>query len=292
MEGRIIKGIAGFYYVACEDGVIYECKAKGVFRKDHKKPLVGDRVTVDVVDAQTATGNVTSLLPRVNELLRPAVANVDQAVIIFATTHPEPNMSLLNRFLVRMEFEKIPTVICFNKSDLMGESEKADLRANFAHTPYPVLFTCAKTGEGLEELKQCLAGKVSTVAGPSGVGKSSLINCLQSETVMETGTVSKKAERGRHTTRHAQLLPLDKETYIFDTPGFSSLELSELDEEDVMLAFPEIAVFQGKCKFPDCTHIHEPGCKCKEALSSGGIASQRYEDYVAFYEECKGHAKW
>lgn len=291
MEGRIIKGIAGFYYVAAESGRIYECKAKGVFRKDRKKPLVGDRVFMDIVDDKTQTGNVTELLERRNELLRPAVANVDQALVIFAATNPEPNFGLLNRFLVYLESEGIPAVICFNKSDLVGEFERNELRAAFCGSPYPVLFTCAKTGEGIDELKKCLSGKVSTMAGPSGVGKSSLINCLQEKTVMETGAVSKKLGRGRHTTRHVQLLPLDKETYIFDTPGFSSLELAQLGERDITDAFPEIAAYSGKCRFPDCVHIREPGCKCKEAVDNGRISKSRYESYVSLFEACKERKK-
>lgn len=292
MHGIIMKGIAGFYYVRCTDNTVYECKAKGVFRKDKKKPLVGDHVTMDVLDAEKALGNITEILDRKNDLIRPAVANIDQALVIFAATHPEPNLGLLNRFLVQMEYNNIPTIICFNKSDLVSETEIQRLKAIYEATEYQVLFVSAKKEQGLDELKAVLSNKVTTVAGPSGVGKSTLINLLQDQVVMETGSISEKIERGKHTTRHSELLEIDKDTYIFDTPGFSSLDVSYLLPEELEECFPEIYHYRDDCRFLGCAHIHEPDCSVKQALADGGISKERYDDYVNLYLECKNKRRY
>lgn len=292
MQGRIIKGIAGFYYVKCGNQLIYECKAKGIFRKDRKKPLVGDEVRMDVIDEEKRLGNITEMLPRKNELIRPAVANIDQALVIFAAASPEPSLGLLNRFLILMEHSGIDTVICFNKADLADEEKKRKLAAIYESAGYRVLFTCAGQGRGLEPVKELLKGKVTTVAGPSGVGKSTLINCLQSETVMETGEISEKIERGKHTTRHSQLIALDTETYIFDTPGFGSLSVSDLLPEELQQCFPEFAKYQGDCRFLGCAHINEPDCGVKQAVMAGEISTERYNDYVSLYTECKNKRRY
>lgn len=292
MRGRIIKGIAGFYYVKCCDGNIYECKAKGVFRKDHRKPLVGDRVEMDVIDEGEHLGNIAELLERKNELIRPAVANIDQALVIFAAASPEPNLGLLDRFLIQMEHNGIDTVICFNKEDLVSKEEKERLARIYESAGYQVLFISAVKETGIAQVEEVLKGKVTTVAGPSGVGKSTLINCLQSETVMETGDISVKIERGKHTTRHSQLMEIDKETYIFDTPGFSSLSVSELLPKELTACFPEFAEYEGQCRFLGCAHIHEPDCGVKKALAAGEISKERYEDYVNLYAECKDKRRY
>lgn len=292
MQGRIIKGIAGFYYVKCGNQLIYECKAKGIFRKDRKKPLVGDEVRMDVIDEEKRLGNITEMLPRKNELIRPAVANIDQALVIFAAASPEPSLGLLNRFLILMEHSGIDTVICFNKADLADEEKKKKLAAIYESAGYRVLFTCAGQGRGLEPVKELLKGKVTTVAGPSGVGKSTLINCLQSETVMETGEISEKIERGKHTTRHSQLIALDTQTYIFDTPGFGSLSVSDLLPEELQQCFPEFAKYQGDCRFLGCAHINEPDCGVKQAVMAGEISTERYNDYVSLYTECKNKRRY
>lgn len=292
MQGRIIKGIAGFYYVKCCDGNIYECKAKGVFRKDHRKPLVGDQVEMDVIDGKEHLGNIAKLLERKNELIRPAVANIDQALVIFAAASPEPNLGLLDRFLIQMEHNGIDTVICFNKEDLVSDEEKKRLARIYESAGYQVLFISAAKKTGIAQIEEVLKGKVTTVAGPSGVGKSTLVNCLQSETVMETGDISAKIERGKHTTRHSQLMEIDEETYIFDTPGFSSLSVSELLPEELKACFPEFAEYEDQCRFLGCAHIHEPDCGVKNALAAGKISRERYEDYVNLYAECKDKRRY
>lgn len=292
MQGRIIKGIAGFYYVKCCDRNIYECKAKGIFRKDGRKPLVGDEVLMDVIDEKERLGNITELLERRNELIRPAVANIDQALVIFAAASPKPNLGLLDRFLIQMEYKGIETVVCFNKEDLVQEEERERLRSIYRNAGYQVLFISALHQEGIEQLEEVLKGKVTTVAGPSGVGKSTLVNCLQKEIVMETGEISVKIARGKHTTRHSQLMEIDRDTYIFDTPGFSSLSVSELLPEELQSCFPEFRKYEGQCRFLGCAHIHEPGCGVKEALAAGAVSRERYEDYVNLYAECKNRRRY
>ena len=199
MEGRIVKGVAGFYDVLTRDG-IYVCHAKGIFRKDHRKPLIGDLVQMEITHAQDREGSILEILPRKNELIRPAIANVDRALVIFAVKSPNPNLNLLDRFLTNMQLHGIPCVICFNKADLLSKEERVQFAETAEKLPYPVLFTSAKKGEGTEELRAILEHGITTVAGPSGVGKSSLINLLQSRVEMETGDISRKLKRGRHTT--------------------------------------------------------------------------------------------
>ena len=206
MQGKIIKGIAGFYYVDVAESGIYECKAKGIFRKEKKKPLVGDNVEIEVLDEKEKTGNLIQILPRKNELIRPAAANVDQALVIFAVRQPDPNYQLLDRFLITMEQQEIPSIICFNKKDLAEQEELDQMYQIYISCGYQVLLTSAEQEEGISQIRKILEGKTTVVAGPSGVGKSSLTNLLQEEVSMETGEISKKLKRGRHTTRHAQLL--------------------------------------------------------------------------------------
>ena len=286
MQGRIIKGIAGFYYVQTEAGT-YECKAKGIFRKDKKKPLVGDYVEIKVLDETAREGSVETIYPRTNELIRPAVANIDQAIVIFAVNDPKPNFMLLDRFLVTMEYQNVPTVICFNKMDLGTKEELETLREVYGHCGYEVLFTSAAKQQGVEKLKLLLRGKTSAVAGPSGVGKSSLTNLLQDEISMETGEISKKLGRGKHTTRHSQLIAMSQDTYIMDTPGFSSLYIEGMEKEELKNYFTEFRPYEGQCKYQGCVHIHEPGCSVKAALEQGKLNSLRYEDYLGLYNELK-----
>ena len=286
MRGRIIKGIAGFYYVQTEAG-IYECKAKGIFRKDKKKPLVGDYVEIKVLDEEEKEGSVEKIDPRTNELIRPAVANIDQAIVIFAVNDPKPNFMLLDRFLVTMEYQNVPTVICFNKMDLGTKEELETLQEVYGHCGYEVIFTSAAKQQGVEELKKLLRGKTSAVAGPSGVGKSSLTNLLQDEISMETGEISKKLGRGKHTTRHSQLIAIGDDTYLMDTPGFSSLYIEGMEKEELKDYFTEFRPYEGQCKYQGCVHIHEPGCSVKAALEQGKLNSLRYEDYLGLYNELK-----
>lgn len=287
MQGKIIKGIAGFYYIYAENDEVYECKAKGIFRKDNRKPLVGDNVEIEVLDEQEKEGSVTAILPRKNSLIRPAVANVDQAFVIFAMENPKPNFMLLDRFLIMMEKENVPAVICFNKKDLATEEELEFLYETYKSCGYQVILSSTFNGEGLEEIREILKGKTTVVAGPSGVGKSSITNALQENVQMETGEISKKLKRGKHTTRHSQMIPVGKDTYLMDTPGFSSLYLTDIEEQELKDYFPEFREYEDQCRFQGCRHIHEPGCAVKEALNNHKISSLRYEDYLGLHEEIK-----
>lgn len=287
MTGKIVKGIAGFYYVHVEGRGIYECRAKGIFRNVHMKPLVGDNVCMDVLDEQEKKGNVTEILPRKNALIRPAVANIDQALVIFAIVKPNPNFNLLDRFLIQMERQKLPSIICFNKQDIASEEEKEALRKAYETCGYTVLFVSALEQEGMDELRALLAGKTTTVAGPSGVGKSTMINCLHPEANMETGSISQKIERGKHTTRHSEIIALGEETYIMDTPGFTSLSISEITKEELGMYYPEFNQYEPYCKFSGCAHISEPSCGVKAAVAEGRISKVRYENYQVLYQELK-----
>ena len=292
MQGKIIKGIAGFYYIYAENDEIYECKAKGIFRKDKQKPLVGDNVEIEVLDEQEKEGSVTAILPRKNSLIRPAVANVDQAFVIFAMENPKPNFMLLDRFLIMMEKENVPAVICFNKKDLAKQEELELLYETYKSCGYDVIFSSTFNGEGLDEIREILKGKTTVVAGPSGVGKSSIINILNPEANMETGDVSRKIERGKHTTRHSELFSIDYDSYIMDTPGFSSLYVNDFEKEELKYYFPEFDPYEGTCKFIGCDHIHEPDCAVKMAVEEGRIHKIRYEDYVEMYEELKNKRRY
>lgn len=292
MTGRIMKGIGGFYYVEVEGAGLYECRAKGIFRNKKMKPNVGDIVDIDVISEEEKTGNLTVIHKRKNQLIRPMVANVDQALVIFAVHEPEPNFQLLNRFLIMMEKQQIPVIICFNKMDLASEEEKEQLRQDYENSGCRVLFSSAREGEGIPEIRELLRGKTTVMAGPSGVGKSSTLNTISPKTQMETGAVSEKIKRGRHTTRHSELIYLGEETFLMDTPGFSSLYLENIDKEELRFYFPEFADYENQCRFNGCSHIHEPGCAVKQALEEGAISRMRYDDYCYLYEELANAKKW
>lgn len=292
MRGKIIRGIAGFYYVHVPEKGILECKAKGIFRKNNLKPLVGDWVEVSLLDEENKKGNIDEVLGRSNELIRPAVANIDQALVIFAIKKPEPNLNLLDRFLIMMQQKEIPCVLVFNKSDLVTEEEKEKLREIYSGSGCEILFVSAKQDEGIEEIRNVLKGKTSTVAGPSGVGKSSIINKLQSGVSMETGSISEKIERGKHTTRHTEFISIGEDTFIMDTPGFSSLAVFDMEKEELEQFYPEFDEYRDTCRFNGCSHTHEPGCSVKEAIQEGKISKARYENYQLIYEELKNKKRY
>lgn len=292
MTGKIIKGISGFYYVYVEGAGLYECKAKGAFRKQKIKPLVGDNVEIAVIDEANKLGNVEKILPRKNKLIRPAVSNIDMALVIFASAKPDPNFNLLDRFLCMMEYQKVPVTICFNKIDLVDQEKLKEYSGIYEPAGYNVIFTCTKTKEGLGSIRSLLEGKTTTVAGPSGVGKSSIINCLQSDITMETGTISEKIERGKHTTRHSEIIPVSHDTYIMDTPGFSSMDVPGFEKENLWTCYPEFVRHEPYCRFIGCSHINEPDCGVKAAVEDGEISPVRYENYKLLYEELKNRHKY
>lgn len=292
MQGKILKGIAGFYYVHVVGSGVYECRAKGLFRLQKMKPLTGDNVEIAVIDETEKTGNVVKILPRKNELVRPAVANIDLALVVFAAASPQPNLNLLDRFLILMQLQQVPVTICFNKMELLEADEREKLARIYEQCGYPVLFISVKEQMGIAALKAVLHGKTAAASGPSGVGKSSLINLLQPQASMETGEISRKIERGKQTTRHTQLIHIEGGTYIMDTPGFSSLDLPQMEKEELQQYYQEFAEYEPECRFRGCSHISEPDCGVKRAVEEGIIHTVRYDNYKQLYEELKGRKKY
>ncbi len=291
MQGKIIKGVAGSYEVYVEGQGVYECRARGVLRRDNQKPLVGDDVEIEELE-ERGKGVIGRILDRKSVLIRPAVANVDQALVIFAIAKPQPSFNLLDRFLIMMGQQKLSCIICFNKLDLDDAGKGEEYKRIYEACGYRSLTVCAKDGRGLKELRHILRKRTTTVAGPSGVGKSSLINCLQSNVVMETGDISRKIQRGRHTTRHTELIAMGEDTYILDTPGFSSLGLFNLEKEELARFYPEFDPFEINCRFGGCSHTAEPDCGVKKALTEGRVSRIRYENYLLLYEELKNRKKY
>lgn len=291
MQGKIIRGIGGFYYINAGNS-IYECKAKGSFRKDGIRPLVGDDCIIDILDEKNRLANITSILPRHSEIIRPAVANVDQAMIIFAISRPEPNFNLLDRFIIQISQKDLPCIIVINKMDLADDDQRREIEEAYVACGCKVVFTSVSNREGVEEIRKLIKGKTTTVAGPSGVGKSSMINLLQSAVKMQTGVLSDKIDRGKHTTRHSELIPIDEDTYILDTPGFSSLNLFDVSTDTLKDYYYEFEEYAAECRFLDCKHISEPDCGVKKAVESGEVSRLRYENYLTLYRECKEKRKY
>ena len=287
-KGKIIKSIAGFYEVHTGDN-IYRCRARGVFRALGVKPLVGDDVEIEVTDTVSVPmeGNVVRLLPRRKELVRPNVANVDQALLIFAITHPAPSYNMLDRFLITMNKRELPAVLCFNKQDLATEEEIRELRETYEACGCTVLFVSVLSPETLTQLREILKGKTTVLTGPSGVGKSTLINTICPGARMETGELSRKISRGRNTTRHVELLTGEEETFLVDTPGFTSLYLMDIKAEELRHYYPEFSEYEGKCRFDGCVHRKEPGCAVRKALEEGKISRIRYGNYSELFDELK-----
>ena len=287
MIGKIVKGIAGFYYVYVAGSGIYQCRAKGLFRLEGKKPLVGDDVEIELTKTQDVEGSVVRILPRRSELARPAAANVDQALILFSVRFPKPNLGLLDRFLISVELRGIPCRIGISKVDAARPGELEMLKSVYEKCGHPLHFISVKSGEGMEELKEFLRGRTTVLAGPSGVGKSSLTNAVAGAARMEIGEISKKLARGKNTTRHSELVPAGENTFLCDTPGFSALDAAGLPSGELWTYYEEFAPFQEKCRFNGCVHIDEPDCAVKEALANQAFSPVRYENYRQIYMELK-----
>lgn len=291
MTGRIIKGIGGFYYVSTKEG-IYECKAAGIFRKEKIKPLVGDIVEVGKTDEGKKTGSIVKINPRKNRLLRPDVANIEQVCIVFAATHPNPDLNLLDRFLIMLKKEGIPVYICFNKIDMASPGQLERLKKIYGRTGYSVMFISAKNEEGTDRLYGILKGKTTVLAGPSGVGKSTLMNLIFPEASMETGEISGKIQRGKHTTRHSRLFCIDEDTYLMDTPGFGTLYFEGIEGRELREYFPEFSEYEDECRYGGCFHNEEPDCGVKGAVERGYISKERYGNYLKFLKEIQETKKW
>ncbi len=286
IEGTIIKGIGGFYYVKTPNSVI-ECHARGKFRKNSLSPIVGDKVTVLINSDET--GSIFKIHERKNFLVRPGVANVDSIILVSAARSPLPDFFLTDKLLVIAESKGIKGYICLNKTDLAASDDILNFKNAYEKAGYKVFCTCAKTGEGFDELKSIIENKTVAFAGLSGVGKSSIISAL-AETELETGNVS-RIDRGKHTTRHVELMTACR-GYVFDTPGFSRLEADELRAENLWQYFPEIKAHHQTCRFRTCNHVGEPGCNVALALSEGEIAQSRYDSYLTLYNKLKNIKEW
>lgn len=285
MVGKIIKGIGGFYYVKASDGEVFECKARGIFRKENIKPCVGDDVEISV---ENGKGSIEKILPRKTMLLRPAVSNIDTVVIVIAAKEPEPDTLLCDKLILSAEIAGIEPIICINKSDLKEEKK---LLKTYEQAGYKAILVSAKNGGDKDKILSLIEGKTSAFAGLSGVGKSTLLGIL-TESEQETGEVSKKIKRGRHTTRCVELLELKNGGYVFDTPGFSSFEIGGIKADKLKNYFPEMRELNSKCRFKGCSHTKEPDCAVKEAVSEGRIGESRYESYKIFYETLKKVKDW
>lgn len=282
-EGVIVKAIAGFYYVNTANG-LFECNARGKFRYDKITPMVGDKVEIQVTDDKNLKGSVNKIFPRTNELIRPRISNVDQAVVVFAADKPKPNFDLLDRFLLLIEEQFIDIVICINKIDIDNENILDKLKNIYLNSGYRIIGTSTLTGEGIDELKECLKDKTSVVAGPSGVGKSSLLNLVEPRLDFKTGEISHKIQRGKHTTRHTELVEMAQGGYIADSPGFTSLYITHIQMEELQNYFREFDAYIGQCRFNGCSHTHEPDCAVISRVGKE-ISVQRYERYKQIYKE-------
>ncbi len=280
MTGVIVKGIGGFYYVKSDDGEIVECRARGVLRKENIKPMIGDRVVVE-------NASLVKIDKRKNFLIRPTVANIDNIVIVSAPVSPEPDFMLIDKMLVNAEIAGIKPIICINKTDLASQNEIFEI---YSLAGYPVVVVCAKQTKGIDELMPYLKNKTTAFAGLSGVGKSSILNIITQKD-MQTGSVSDKIKRGKHTTRHVELLELPQGGFVLDTPGFSSLEVEGIKAEELCEYFPEMKT-EKNCRFKGCAHINEPDCVIKQKLSEGKISKSRYDSYCELYAALKKIKDW
>jgi ribosome biogenesis GTPase len=284
MVGTIIKGIGGFYYVKAS-GSVYECKARGIFRKQKITPMIGDKVSIELSGEK---GSIAEILPRSSFLVRPPVANVDTMMLVVAAASPEPSMFLIDKMLVNAEINNIEPAICINKTDITRRDDIAEI---YKKAGYKVFSVSAEKNDGTAELSEYLRGRITAFAGLSGVGKSSLLNIITGD-MLETGSVSEKIQRGKHTTRHVELFELNDGGFVLDTPGFSSLEVEGIKAEDLWQYFPEMADTNDKCRFRGCSHINEPDCAVKAKAENGEIAASRYESYTELYNKLKSIKDW
>lgn len=285
MKGKIYKGIGGFYYVATDTGEIIECKARGKFRKERIIPIIGDDVEIEVKNGK---GSITEIYERKNSLIRPAVANIDLIVVVVAAKDPDPATFVTDKMLVNAEINVIEAVVCINKTDL---AENAELKEIYEKSGYKTLSVSATEKNGLDELFEMIKGKTAAFAGVSGVGKSTILSHITGMS-LETGEVSDKISRGRHTTRHVELFKVAGGGYVLDTPGFSSVETEDITAEDLEECFPEIREISGGCRFRGCAHLEEPDCAVKKAVSDGRIPQSRYESYKELYEIQRSKKQW
>lgn len=288
MKGIIIKGIAGFYYVKTGEK-IYRCKARGIFKKDGVTPYVGDEVMIEKIDEDEAV--VNEILPRKNFFIRPPIANVDCFIIVVAAANPDPNPDIIDKFLVMAERSHTDIIICINKIDLVAEKKRKEIEEIYQDI-YPLASVCGKTGQGVQELIDLLKDRKCALAGPSGAGKSTLLNRLQSRYTVETGDISEKTKRGKHTTRHVELFETDSGAMLFDTPGFTSFDILDAEEDELQYLYPEIAALIGGCRYDNCRHIKEPDCCIQEAVRQGKIHESRYRSYVNQYKEIQERRKY
>ena len=287
-EGRILRSLSGFYDVQTQEGLI-TCRARGILRREGNSPLTGDLVEITV---EKGKGMVEKILPRKNHFIRPAVANVDALVIFAANVNPVTEPFLIDRVAAIAGDQNVEAVLCVNKCDL---DPAMDLVRIYEHAGFPVICTSAETGEGVEDLRALLEGKLTAFTGNSGVGKSSILNRLAPELQLETGEVSEKLGRGRHTTRHVELYRLGENTYVADTPGFSSFDTDQMElilKENLQYAFPDFGSYLGKCRFDDCSHRREPDCAVRAAVEAGEIERSRYESYLKLYEKSSQIKAW
>ena len=286
IEGIIIKGVGGNYYVDIGNKIV-ECRARGLFRLKNVKPLVGDKVLIRLTEEDEDAGYIEDILDRKSEIKRPAVANAQQLVIIFSVINPEPSFLLLDKLLIAARSNNLDPVICINKLDLAEEGQKEYILGIFKNTGYKIIFTSKYDESSLQGLKNILKDKLNVFSGPSGVGKSSLMNAIEPDFYLETGELSEKLKRGRHTTRHAEIFKLSFGGYAVDTPGFSSFELEGIDMYSLKNYYPEIVRYEEGCKFLDCLHYKEPDCGVKEALKDDLISEVRYNNYIKLLEQIK-----
>ncbi len=288
MQGVIIRGVGGNYYVDTNDSVI-ECRARGLFRNQNIKPLVGDKVIIRLTEENKNFGYIEEILERKNEMKRPSVSNVDQIIIVFAVKNPEPSFLLLDKLLIASELNNLVPIICFNKCDLVDEEYLSKFMDIYRNTGYKIIFTSKYNANLLDEFKELLKDKISLFSGPSGVGKSSLMNAIDSGFELKTGDISEKLKRGKHTTRHAEIYKLNFGGFAVDTPGFSSFDINEIDYYELRDYYPEIREYSENCKFNNCLHDKEPSCAVKEAVKSNKISEIRYNNYIKLLYEIKSN---